>query len=224
VLYPKDCGSFPAIQDFTAKFDPHVAENTQWLGIEAGHNQPIKSQYILEAYPNRHIPRSETSSGQHKSLSYSVFFETKKLKPEFTTLSGPEIGQLRKERPAHEVVDIVRTTLLTYSADTPIENAKYWKNPEVLIHEATFLNHQDLTSRKQEARHAAVPDVIKMAGEMPNLKSLILGHFSCRYNHEQIRESIQAEAKHQNIQIPIHAVLPGNFERDILSQEPVWNP
>lgn len=29
IYYPKDCGSFPAMADFTAKFDPHMA-GTRW--------------------------------------------------------------------------------------------------------------------------------------------------------------------------------------------------
>ena len=224
VLYPKDCGSFPAIRDFTEKFDPHVAGNTRWQGIEAGHVQEIKQGIYLEAYPNRHIPRSEQPGGRHKSFSYSVYREKQKLKPEFASLSGPEIGQLRKERPDSEVLDIVRTTVLTYSGDTPLESADYWKDPEILIHEATFLNNEDSTSRNQDSRHSTVPDVISMAAEMGGLKKLILGHFSRRYHEEEIQEVIREEAARAGLAIPVFAVLPGRFEQDILAGSPVWSP
>ncbi len=224
VLYPRDCGSFPAIREFTEKFDPHVAGNTRWEGIEAGYVHEIKQGIFLEAYLNRHIPRSEKPGGQHKSFSYSVYSQKQKLKPEFASLSGSEIGRLRKERSDEDILDIARTTLLTYSADTPLESAGYWRDPEVLIHEATFLNHEDSTSRNQDSRHSTVPDVVSMAAEMPGLKSLILGHFSRRYHETEILEVIREEAKIVGLKIPVFAVLPGRFEQDILAGAPVWKP
>lgn len=220
ILYPDNCGSFPAIRDFLAKFDPHLQDIATWQGINDGDRIDVRRGTTLECFANRHVPHTAESS---KSLSFALIQKTRKLKAEFHSLSGPEIGQLIADRGEESVTAEASKNILTYSADTPIEPPEFWRNPEVLIHECTFLKQDDAMRHGQDARHCTLEDVMKMACQM-NLKALILGHFSVRYAREQIMDRVKAQAEAKAVPCPVWVLPPGESEWDILATKPVWDP
>ena len=220
VLYPDNCGSFPAIRDFLTKFDPHLEGLAEWQGINDGDRIDVRKSTTLECYANRHVPHAADST---KSLSFSLVQTSRKLKPEFLSLTGPEIGQLIAERGEAEVTTAESKNILTYSADTPIEPPEFWRNPQILIHECTFLKSEDANRHGQNARHCVLEDVLKMASQM-KLQALILGHFSVRYAKEQIIDRVKAQAAVHAVPCPIWVLPPGESEWDILATKPVWDP
>lgn len=223
IVYPESSGSFAALRDFSAKFDPHIAENCEWIGVSAGSEIKIKPNWVVQCYANKHLPHHD-SQAQDKSLSYSLINHRRKLKPEFSNLSGPEIGVLAKEKGDDYIRYTVTETALTYSADTPIEAPEFWRDPKLLIHECTFLCKETAASRGQDVRHSVLEDVLKMAAQMPSLEKLVLGHFSCRYHQHEIREQINIMAKQYQLNIPVYAVPPGETQSKILSSKPVFKP
>lgn len=90
VHYPKDSGSFPAMQNFLSQFDPHTT-GSKWIGIEDGQIIPIKKGFEVQAIRNEHV---KSAIGVHKSLSYKLYETKKKLKPEFQNLSPTEIKNI----------------------------------------------------------------------------------------------------------------------------------
>ena len=52
-----------------------------------------------------------------------------------------------------------------------------------------------------------------------NIKRLILGHFSSRYDDDQIDAAIKSGCQKYGINIPVYRVLPGWKVVDILSGE-----
>ncbi|WP_299222996.1 MBL fold metallo-hydrolase [uncultured Aquimarina sp.] len=217
IHYPKDCGSFPALEEFSKKFDPHV-RGTLWNPITESSIVKIKDDMYVEAIKNGHV---QADNAVAKSLSYKVIQTKKKLKQEFKHLSGKEIKNLIDKIGNDKVTTEVRNTLIGYSGDTPVEDYDRWNNTNILIHEATFLeneNQRDLNPRGNS--HSTLEEVMEMVSQI-QIEKLILGHFSSRYSSEQIDRSIKELCDRYAINIPIYRILPGKISRDILNSQPI---
>lgn len=224
VLYPRDCGSFPAMRDFLMTFDrreEHGASRNRWLPVSPGESHPLgKANARVVPVPSRHI---DAAPGVVKSLSYLVVSEHNRLRSEYVGRGEDEIVVARRTLGDEAVMETISETLLAYSADTPIEPADRWQCPKILIHESTFLHVADAVSRAQEMRHSALDQVLPMAADLP-LEALILSHFSTRYGPGEIRRAIREGCARIRPPFPVFAVLPGEIKRDILSGRPVWEP
>ena len=185
IYYPKDCGSFPALAEFTSRFDPHTT-GTRWVPLDRDQEVRIRQDVIVRAVENSHV---KTANDQVKSLSYFVDSVARKLKPEFVGLPGSEIGALRKERGNDAITHEVRTTPLAFSADTPIELDGRYNTVQTLIHEATFLTEAEIEpDNPKRNKHSSLDQVMRMVAGS-NIQRLILGHFSSRYDNEEDRRS-----------------------------------
>lgn len=213
IYYPKDCGSFLHLADFSRNFDPHV-DGTQWIPMEDGMEVQIREDLVVRALRNQHVQSKEGE----KSLSYIAESISRKLKPELLGTPGPEIAALRKEQGDEAISELSRTTQLIYSGDTPIEHDGRYQDAEILIHEATFLTAGEIDpDNPHRNKHSSLDQVMVMVAES-NVQRLVLGHFSSRYSHEQIDEAIQMQCELNGIEIPVHRVLPGVLSRDILGE------
>lgn len=212
IYYPKDCGSFPKLAEFSAKFDPQVS-GTQWIPIQSGQEIPIRSDLVVRAVENHHVPADAAFT---KSLSYFVDAVSRKLKPEFAGQSGPDIAAARKQHGNARITDESRCTKLVYSGDTPIENDGRYNNAETLIHEATFLTEAEIEpGNPKRNKHSSLDQVMRMVARS-NIQQLVLGHFSSRYSDEQINEAVASDIAEYGIAIPVHIVHPSTIVRDIL--------
>ena len=52
-----------------------------------------------------------------------------------------------------------------------------------------------------------------------NVQRLVLGHFSSRYDNDEIDKAIRRGCEHLKIEIPVYRVLPGWKVVDILGRE-----
>ena len=213
VYFPRDCGSFPYLEQFTKQFDPHV-KGTQWQPLEDNEEINIQKDIVVQAIRNNHIV---TSDENMKSQSFKVFRTKTKLKEEFLTLTGKEIKQKKDEIGIENMTDEKRENIFTYSGDTPIENDGRWNNSKILIHEATFLDREHMgMDANRWNKHSILQDVIKMVANSENIEQLILSHFSSRYLKEAIQIAVAEEIEKNKINIPVHIVFPGEFTYDIL--------
>ena len=115
----------------------------------------------------------------------------------------------------------IKTNLITYSGDTPVDDYERWDNSKILIHEATFLDENEgETINTHRNKHSSLIEVMKMISEI-KVEKLILGHFSSRYSNEQIDQRIRSLCKEFKITIPVYRVLPGQVHRNILKEEPI---
>jgi len=217
VYHPKDAGSFPPLQAFLEKFDHHVTFS-DWQGIADGDVLPIKKGFEVEALRNEHV---QCPIGVHKSLSYKVFEVKQKLKAEFLGLPGAEIGALAKEKGKDFISETIRTNLLSFSGDTPVDDYAKWDGSHVLFHEATFLNaEEDAQIESKGNKHSRIDEVMKMVKEI-DVGTLVLSHFSTRYTQEDINTAVRKLIKELNIQIPVHLIYPGEVRRNVLAGEPI---
>jgi ribonuclease Z len=215
VYFPRDCGSFPYLEQFTKQFDPHV-KGTQWQSLEDNEEVHVQRDIVVQAIRNKHVM---TSDENMKSQSFKVFRTKKKLKEEFASLTGNEIKEKKDEIGIENMTYEKRENIFTYSGDTPIENDGRWNDSKILIHEATFLEREDMgVDANRWNKHSILGDVMKMVANAENIEQLILSHFSSRYNKALIQAAVAEEIEKNKIDIPVHIVFPGEFSYDILKK------
>ena len=217
IHYPKDAGSFPAMNNFLKQFDPHVIAS-EWIPIEDRERIEIKKNIEVEALRNEHV---QCPVGVHKSLSYKVFEIKQKLKPEFQTKTKREIQEIVATHGRDFITYKTEKNILSFSGDTPIDAYSKWDGSEILIHEATFLKTEgDAQFESKGNKHSMLDEVLKMVSEI-NVNQLILTHFSSRYHKKEIDAAVLKLIKTYGIQIPVHVVYPGEIKRDILNASPI---
>lgn len=213
VYFPRDCGSFPYLEQFTKQFDPHV-KGTQWQSLEDNQEIHVQKDVVVQAIRNNHIMTDEENM---KSHSFKVFRTKKKLKEEFASLTGNEIKQKRDEIGIENMTYEQRENIFTYSGDTPIENDGRWNDSKILIHEATFLKKEDMgESGNRWNKHSTLDEVMEMISQSKGIEQLILSHFSSRYDKEEIQLAVNNEIKKHQIDIPVHIIFAGEFFYNIL--------
>lgn len=215
VYYPASSGSFPALAEFLARFDPQIS-GTKWIPLRPGDEVPVHKGVVVRAVENRHL-RAEP--GETKSLSYFVESIVRKLKPEHVGKSGQEIARVRQHGGEEAVSDPARRKLLVYTGDTPVEWDGRYRDAEILIHEATFLRSDELDPDDPGRReHSFLDSVLEMVSQS-NVGTLVLGHFSPRYSESAIRKAIAQKQQQCHLDVPIRVVPPGKIIRDLMSSE-----
>jgi ribonuclease Z len=213
LYYPADCGSFPALHAFAARFDPHVEEGI-WEGIIDRQQVEIGKDLFVTPVRNNHVA---AASNLHKSFGYLIERSKRKLKEEHAGLPGQEIARLRKTLGEDAVTYETRDKLIAYSGDTPVENEEVWNNTDILIHEATFLDAGSVDMEDPRSnKHSLLEDVIAMASRI-KINHLVLGHFSPRYDDEEILTAVAKFSNQYSPNCKIYVVLPGKTVKHILA-------
>jgi len=217
IYYPKHSGSFRAMEQFSKQFDQQV-NLTEWIPIEADEEIDLGNGLFVKAIGNRHFP---VVDGKVKCYSFHLIEKRKKLKPEFQGCTSQEIIDIKKEKGADHITNLVPETILSYSADTQVELDGRWDNSHTLIHEATFLDKPDgQIIQERFNKHSVLDDVVKMVS-VTNVQRLILGHISSRYNEEQIDKAIRTSCTKHGLKIPVYRILPGEYLSNVFETESV---
>jgi ribonuclease Z len=220
ILYPADCGSFPALAAFCRQFDPGRGDQLTWTPVKPGDQPRIAKNLKLKVIANDHFPEKKDLI---KSVSYILVRENRKLKKEFAGLDSKQLAEISRNHDQGHLSEIIDEPLVGYSGDTGVTTPDRWLGCKTLIHEATFLNQADAGERADRHQHSILPDVLKMASVL-SLDHLILSHFSSRYSTEEIRHAILSESANLKLRFPVFAILPGEIGRNILNNPPVFAP
>lgn len=206
IYYPKHCGSFVAMIAFLERFDPHSCSSV-WIPLSGTESVEINSNHFVVPYRNNHV---RSDKGIVKSLSFDIRTTKRKLKEEYKTLTGNQISEIRKQRNENEIFRHETRTILTYSGDTPVEFDQRYNQTEILIHESTFLAKEELGQGTREHNlHSSLDEVLKMASNLPNLKTLILTHFSSRYKKNEIQSALKVLMPTIKNGLKIEVIFPG---------------
>lgn len=214
IFYPEHCGSFPNLEQFTNRFDPQ-SRGTIWTAIKSNEIVPIKKNIEVHTIRNGHIPAEKDIQ---KSFSFKVHESKRKLKKELLHLSGAEIKALKDTKGEDFIFETIRTNILGYSGDTPIEDTDRWQDCQTLIHEATFIDDESTQVVSHGNKHSKLEEVIRMVSES-NIESLVLSHFSSRYDKAFIDDHILQLCKKYKVKIPVRRVPPGEVVKDILNSK-----
>lgn len=217
IYYPKDAGSFPALQAFIARFDTHV-RGAEWVPIGDNENITLNNQLQINAIRNEHVRAPDQII---KSLSYKLNKVKRKLKSEYRNLKGQQVHDLIKEKGRDKVTELIEENIIAYSGDTPVKDYDRWNGSNWLIHEATFLeNSSDSGINPHGNLHSTLPEVMEMVANI-QINGLILNHFSPRYSREDIDAQILKWVRYYKLKIPIYRMLPGCIHRNILNMDPL---
>ncbi|MGB0850814.1 MAG: MBL fold metallo-hydrolase [Bacteroidia bacterium] len=220
VYYPKDAGSFLALENFSKKFDPDKPRS-EWQPVDNGQRIYLRNDLLIETQRNEHIPAPH---GIVKSLSYKVYECKKKLKEEFHSLSQEEIKSKINQEGRDSLMHEILSPLITYSGDTPVDDYSRFDNSNILIHEATFIDSQgEKLLVNARNKHSSLEEVLEMVANI-KVEKLILGHFSLRYSQELIDSEIKRLCKHYGIKIPVYRMKIKRIVKDVLGQQPVFTP
>ena len=125
------------------------------------------------------------------SVGYLVWDRRRKLKED---LVGVDEDEIRKRRLGGEdVTREVRMPLVCYCGDTApagLDNYDPVFQSRVLITEMTFFRPDHRKDKIHKFGHTHLDDIIERAERFEN-ELIILGHFSTRYQEDQLRREVQ---------------------------------
>ncbi len=151
-------------------------------GARAGEEIELSREHVVVPFATQHtVP----------SLGYVVLERRRKLRPEYTSLSGNEIRDLRQS--GVDVTAEVRLPLVAYCGDTApsgLDQLPEIYEAQVLITELTFFRPEHRKEKIHKFGHTHLDDILERAAKFKN-ELLIFSHFSTRYFDSQIRKAVE---------------------------------
>ena len=198
VVYPRGDRDIPRLREF---IEQSFMDNTgpknrttlkfkvTWKEVDSTDVIPLPGYRWLRTFATKHDPT-------RPSIGYEIMEARKKLKAEYVGLPANEIRE--KVLAGVEVSESVPRRVLVYSGDTTIQDLEVFEGAELVIHEATFVNKDDV----KYDTHCLVDDVLSvMAKRKP--QELLLTHFSSRYSAAICGGAVRTKCKEMNITFPV---------------------
>ncbi|MDO4550509.1 MAG: MBL fold metallo-hydrolase [Planctomycetia bacterium] len=152
------------------------------IGMKDGQRVELSREVFVEAWATVHrIP----------SLGYVVYNRRKKLKPEFLSLSGEQILQLKES--GVEIQYELRFPRVAYLGDSNpagLDRNEIFYESEVLIMEMTFVEPRHQQEKIHRYGHIHLEDVIQRREKFKN-ELIIASHFTARSTAEQVRRNVE---------------------------------
>jgi ribonuclease Z len=150
--------------------------------VEPGQEIELSRELVMTVHRTTHtVP----------SVGYIVWERRKKLKPEYLTLSGPQIRDLRLA--GTEISSEVRMPLVAYTGDTSppgLDDNPDMLRAQVLITEMTFVAPKHRKEKIHKHGHMHLDDWVERQHQFQN-ELVIAAHFSVRYNADQVERAIR---------------------------------
>lgn len=152
------------------------------IGLSPGQEVELSRELVVKACATSHtLP----------SLGYVVWERRRKLKPEYRSLSGEQIRDLRLA--GEDVTYEQRLAKLAYLGDSTPQGLD--QNPEmyeaeVLITELTFVAPGHRRQKIHKLGHIHLDDLVARADRFQN-RLIIAAHFSTRYHARQIERFVR---------------------------------
>jgi len=153
----------------------------QLIGVEHGQEIELSRDHVVTAFETTHtVP----------SLGYTVWQRRKKLKQEYSTLTGNEIRDLRLS--GTDVTHELRTPLICYTGDTSpqgLDRCPSNYEAKILITELTFFRPDHRREKIHKYGHMHLDDFLERADRFKN-ELIIAMHFSARYPTHLIERAV----------------------------------
>ena len=152
------------------------------IPVEPGDEIELSRELVMSVHRTTHtVP----------SVGYLIWERRNKLRPEFQTLSGPEIRDIRMS--GTEVSVETRLPLVAYTGDTSPpgldQNPKFLES-QILITEMTFVAPKHRKEKIHKHGHMHLDDFVERADAFRN-ELIIAAHFSVRYNARQVHRQVE---------------------------------
>jgi len=157
------------------------------LGVKAGEEYQIKPNLFIRVFPTKH------GIG---SVGYSVIEKRKKLKTEYSSLTGPQLVELKKQE--IQIDYPLEVPIVTYIGDTQYvdySQLNYIKESKILIAECTFYE-TDHTGRAEAGKHMHINEFAQLIEKLQN-EHIIIAHTTqrtpMREIHKILKEALSPE-------------------------------
>lgn len=151
------------------------------VGVKPGQEIELSREHVVQVFETKHtVP----------SVGYCVWQRRKKLRPEYQSLSGDQIRDLRLA--GTDVTAEVRTPLVAYTGDTApagLDNYPALFEAQILITELTFFRPEHRKDKIHKFGHMHLDDILERADRFQN-ELIIAMHFSTRYQTQQIEKAV----------------------------------
>jgi len=151
------------------------------VGVKPGDEYKIKPNLIARVFPTKH------SRG---SVGFTVIEKRKKLKTEYTGLTGPQIVELKKQ--GIEIDYPLEFPIVTYLGDTQyvdFSQLDYIVQSKILIAECTFYEDEH-TTRAKAGKHMHVDELASLLNNLDN-EHIIITHTTQRTPMREIRKILK---------------------------------
>ena len=151
------------------------------VGMKPGDEHQIKPNLFARAFPTKH------SKG---SVGFSVIEKRKKLKAEYTELTGPQIVELKKQ--GVEIDYPLDIPIVSYLGDTQyvdFSQLEYIARSKILIAECTFYEGEHI-GRAEAGKHMHIDELAMLLGSMQN-EHIIITHTTQRTAMHEIRKMLK---------------------------------
>jgi ribonuclease Z len=151
------------------------------VGVKAGEEYQIKPNLFARVFPTKH------GIG---SVGYSVIEKRKKLKPEYSKLTGPQIVELKKQ--GIQIDYPLEVPIVTYIGDTQyvdFSQLDYIVKSKILIAECTFYE-TDHTGRAEAGKHMHINEFAQLLEKLQN-EHIIIAHTTQRTPMREIRKILK---------------------------------
>lgn len=192
VVYPKGDRDIIRLREFIeGSFLPphHLKFPVTWIEAEPGSVIDLPGDRSVRAFETKH-------DDTRLSLGYQVLQNRKKLKVELQGIGGDRIRNMVST--GADIFEYDLRNTLTYTGDTRVRDVAEYADADILIHEATFLNREDV---KYDS-HSLVEDVLAMLVKYKP-KNVLLNHFSVRYSPAMCGSAVRSKAKELSLAFPV---------------------
>ena len=151
------------------------------VGVKPGDEYKIKPNLFARVFPTKH------SFG---SVGYTVIEKRKKIKPEYTNLTGPQIVELKKQ--GIQIDNPLEIPIVTYLGDTEFidfSQLDYIAKSKILITECTFYLEEQI-DRAKAGRHVHINEFAEMIEKFEN-EHIIIVHTTQRTSMKEIKSIIK---------------------------------
>ncbi len=152
------------------------------IAVEPGDEFELSRELVMTVHRTTHsVP----------SVGYIIWERRNKLKPEFQSLSGPQIRDIRLG--GVEVSAEVRVPAVAYTGDTSppgLDENPDMLRAQVLITEMTFVAPKHRKEKIHKHGHMHLDDFVARQDKFQN-ELVIAGHYSVRYNARQVQREVE---------------------------------
>jgi len=151
------------------------------VGVKPGDEYQIKPNLFAKVFPTKH------SNG---SVGFSVIEKRKKLKPEYTGLTGPQIVELKKQ--GIKIDNPLEIPIVSYLGDTQyvdFSQLKYIAESKILIAECTFYEDEH-SGRASAGKHMHIDDFTTLLKNLKN-EHIVVTHTTLRTPMREIRKILK---------------------------------
>lgn len=162
------------------KLDGNTIE-ADFIGVGPGDEHQIKPNLIVRVFPTKHTAGS---------VGYTVIEQRKKLRPEYTELTGPQIVELKKQ--GVEIDYPLELPIATYLGDTQYvdySQLEYVAKSKILIAECTFYEDEHI-GRAEAGKHMHINEFAKLVAELNN-EHVVVMHTTQRTGMQDVRKVLK---------------------------------